>query len=367
MKILLLTTHLEIGGIPIYVTNLARGLKRQGHQPVVVSDRGWLQRRLEQDQIPYRPISCRTSNELDPKLWLRALPELFAIIRQEKPDLIHAHTRVTQVLGRVLNLCTGIPYVTTSHGLYRFRIGRRLFRCWGETVMAISNSSMSRLVRQYKLSPPYRVTLVENGVDVDHFLESVDPDLVARFRQEVGLMGDPIIGAIARLSPVKGLDLLIKAVPGLLKNYPHLQLLIVGEGPVKQDLVRLAYELGIAEHVVIAHPVDDTRIPLAAMDLFAAPSHQEGFGLSVVEAMAAGVPVVASNTGGLAEIIEDKKSGLLVPAADEKALEEALSRLLGDSVFRGQIASAGREKAKAQYDMKRVVEEVEKVYAKAVA
>ena len=265
MKILLLTTHLETGGIPVYVTELARGLKQRGHLPVVVSSGGWLERRLLDEGLRFHRISCRTSSELNPRLWLRAWPRLLWIIRREKPDLLHAHTRVTQVLAWAASLVTRIPYVTTCHGLYRYRIGRRLVRCWGTTVMAISQASLDRLVYQYRLVPPQQVVLVWNGIDVGRFSQRPAEEEIAAFRENNGLWGDPVVGAIARLSPVKGLDLLTKTIPALLKEFPRLQLLLVGDGPGRADLVRLAYELGIADRVVISHPVEDTRVPLALM------------------------------------------------------------------------------------------------------
>ncbi len=366
MKVLLLTTHLEMGGIPVYVVSLASALKRRGHQPIVVSSGGWLEKRLLKEGVPHRFVPCRTSSELNPKLWLQVFPRLLSIVRQEQPDLLHAHTRVTQVLCWALSTLTRIPYVSTCHGLYRFRIGRRFFRCWGKWVMAISGPSMDRLVEQYRLAPPHQVVLVRNGVEVHRFLQRPPAEEVDWFRQTMGLQGSPIIGAIARLSPVKGLDLLLKTVPSLRKDYPDLQILLVGDGPARPDLVRLAYELGIQDRVIISHPVEDTRIPLATMEVFVAPALREGFGLSIVEAMAAGVPVVASNAGGPAEIIEDGESGVLVPPGDPDPLGKGIRDLLADSARRSRIAQRGRQRARDQFDMERVVQEVEAVYMRAV-
>ncbi len=366
MKVLLLTTHLEMGGIPIYIVELARGLKQRGHVPIVVSAGGGLERRLTQEGIAHYRVPCRTSSELNPKLWVRVFPQLLKLIRREHPDLLHAHTRVTQVLAWACHTVTRIPFVTTCHGLYRFRIGRRFFRCWGRWVMAISGATMERLVRQYKLAPPHQVILVRNGVDVDRFLQPVGDGEVAFFKQANGLNGDPLIGAIARLSPIKGLDLLLKAVPPLLNDFPRLQVLLVGDGPAKGQLVRLAYELGIADRVVISHPVEDTRVPLAVIQLFVAPAGREGFGLAIVEAMAAGVPVVATDSGGPAEILDGGKCGLLIPTGDPQAIEKGLRVLLQDPVRRGRMIEQARERARSQFDMRRVVREVETVYAQAV-
>lgn len=366
MKVFLLTTHLDMGGIPIYVMELARMLKKRGHEPVVLSDAGSLERRLAQEGIRHIRISCRTSSEIHPKLWFRAFPRILRAIREEKPDLIHSHTRVTQVLGWAVSSICSVPYVTTCHGLYKFRLGRRFLRCWGKWVMAISNATMNRVVQQYRLAPPHQVILVENGIDVERFRQPPDPEAVARFRRTNGLNGGPVIGAVARLSPVKGLDLLLKAVPSLLKDFPDLRVLMVGDGPAREELVKLAYELKIADRVAICPSVEDTRVPLALMQVFASPAWEEGFGLAIVEAMAAGVPVVASDAGGPGEIIEHEKSGLLIPPGDIVALEKSLRGLLQDAEARRKMADNGLARVKEQFNLNRVVTQVEEVYVRAV-
>lgn len=367
MKILLMTTHLEMGGIPVYVTQLARGLKQRGHVPLVASGGGWLEGRLRQDRIPHVRIPCRTSNELSPLLWIQAFPMLLGVVRRERPELLHAHTRVTQVLAWALHRFTGVPYVTTCHGFYRSRVGRRLFPCWGKSVMAVSKATMDRLVKQYRLVSPRRVVSVENGIEISRFLEAPPPREVAAFRQANGLRGWPIIGSVARLSPVKGFEFLLKAMPALLKEFPRLQLVLVGDGPARADLVRLSYALKIQEQVVITHPVEDTRIPLSVMDCFAAPSLQEGFGLALVEAMAAGIPVVATQSGGPSEIIEHGRSGLLVSSGDAEGLGKAILTLLKDPFQRTAILQKAQERARTLFNMERVLHEVEQVYAGAVA
>ncbi len=367
MKILQLTTHLEMGGIPIYVTNLSRGLVRRGHSVTVASSGGWLEHQFLQDGVSHWKVPCRTSGELNPKLWLRAFPQLLTLFRRQRPDILHAHTRVTQVLAGALSRVTRVPYVTTCHGFFSSRWSRRFFRCWGRWVMAVSESTRDRLVAQYNLTPPHCVLLIRNGIEVDRFVHPVPLEKVKWFRETIGLSGQPVVGTVARFSPVKGLDTFLKALPPLLKTHPAMQVLLVGDGPSKPQLIRLAYELGIADRVVITHPVDDTRIPLATMDCFVAPSLEEGFGLAIVEAMAAGVPVVASDVGGPAEIIETGKTGFLVSPENPHALVQSIGKLLGDLTLRTEIVRAARERARSQFDMRRVIEEVEAVYARTLA
>ncbi len=362
MRILLLTTHLEIGGIPVYVITLARALKWRGHFPMVASSGGWFEAQLAQEGIPHHRIRCGTSNELHPRVWLEVFPKLLGILHREKIQVIHANTRVTQLLGSALSALTGVPMVTTCHGFHGEKLGRRLFPCWGTKVIAISRPTLDELVRQDRLISPDQATLVRNGIEVSRFLQPADPKEVDRFRQAWGLKGRPVIGTIARLNAMKGQEFLVRAVPGLLKEFPDLALLLVGEGPEREKLVRLAYELKIQDHLIIAPSVEETRIPLAAMDLFVYPSLQEGFGLAIVEAMAAGVPVVATQSGGPSDIIEPGVSGLLVPPGDTEALGAAVRSLLADPARRQQIAQAARDRAKL-FDIERVALETEQVYA----
>ncbi len=367
MRILLLTTHLEVGGIPVYVVTLARALKQRGHLPVAASSGGWFEAQLAREGIPHHWIRCGTSNELHPRLWLEVFPSLLALLRREKIQVIHANTRVTQVLGSALSALTGVPMVTPCHGFHDRKIGRRLFPCWGKKVIAVSNPTLDQLVRRYRMASPGQVVLVHNGIEVGHFLQPVDPKKVVWFRQTVGLKGRPVVGTIARLSSVKGQEFLLRSVPGLLKEFSDLAVLLVGEGPEREALVRLSYALKIQDHVVITPSVEDTRIPLAAMDLFVYPSLQEGFGLAIVEAMASGVPVVATSAGGPKDIIENGVSGLLVPPGDTEALGAAIRSLLADPIRCERIKQAARERAKAHFNMERVVREVEQVYEQAAA
>jgi len=366
MRILLLTTHLEMGGIPVYVVTLARALKRRGHLPTIASSGGWFEGQLAEEGIPHHRIRCGTSNELHPRVWLEVFPSLLALLRCEKIQVIHANTRVTQVLGSALSAFSGVPMVTTCHGFHGEKIGRRIFPGWGKKVIAISKPTLDELVRQDRLTSPDQATLVRNGIEVSRFLQSADPKEVERFRQAWGLKGRPVIGTIARLNAMKGQEFLVRAVPDLLKEFPDLAVLLVGEGPEWEKLVRLAWELKIQEHVVIAPSVEDTRIPLAAMELFVYPSLQEGFGLAIVEAMAAGVPVVATQSGGPSDIIEPGISGLLVPPGDSAALGAAVRSLLADPARRQRLAQAARARAK-QFDIKRVALETEQVYEQVAA
>ena len=138
MKVLLITTHLNIGGISVYTINLARHLKKQGIDVTVLSGGGTMEYKLDRENIPHITLDIKTKAEFGIKMW-KALPVVAKLVRNAKFDLIHAQTRVAHVLGRLTELKTGVPLVTTCHGFYQYRrLGRRLFPCWGRKVIAIS-------------------------------------------------------------------------------------------------------------------------------------------------------------------------------------------------------------------------------------
>ena len=138
MNILQLSTHLDIGGIGSYVVRTAGCLARKGHKVVVVSSGGSMAGELSGQGITHIKLNIRTKSELSPKL-LFVLPRLLSIIRENNIQVIHAHTRVTQVLGCIASRLSGIPYVATCHGFFKLRASRRVFKCWGDKTIAISD------------------------------------------------------------------------------------------------------------------------------------------------------------------------------------------------------------------------------------
>jgi glycosyltransferase involved in cell wall biosynthesis len=168
----------------------------------------------------------------------------------------------------------------------------------------------------------------------------------------------PIIGSVGRLAPEKGFDLLVRAMAGV----PEASLVLVGDGPERASLERLAAELGIADRVVITGWRDDARAFLPSMDLFVLPSHLETTTLSVIEAMLARRAVVVTEVGGLPELVEDGVSGLLVPPADPDALTAAIRRLLGDPGERERLASGGLRAAHEQFGADAMARRFEALY-----
>ena len=287
--------------------------------------------RFSTQGVIHIPIPIRTKSELNIiKLGLSAV-SLVHQLKHRRIDIIHSHTRVTQVLGCLVQRFIHAPHVTTCHGFFKKRFSRGIFPCWGDAVIAISDSVKEHLM--FDLGVPERnIRLVYNGIDVSSFAAAsqINPDERQSLRKEMGLTEGPVIGIVARLSDVKGHQYLIHAMKLVLARYPQAQLLIVGEGAMEHRLVGLVRSLKIEKNVVFIPTVLGTVKVLSMIDLYVLPSLKEGLGLSLMEAMAAGIPCIGSDVGGIRNLIRNGINGILVPPADPAGLAVAIQELLSD-------------------------------------
>ncbi len=364
MRILFLSTHFNTGGITSYLLTLSQGLVDHGHQVYVATSGGDCVSELERFGAKHIPINIRTKSELSPKLYL-ALPELKKIIRQNSIDIIHAQTRVTQVAAFFLFKMTGVPYVATCHGFFKPRFSRRIFPCWGERTIAVSEAVREHLCQDFKLKSE-GVTLVPNGIDLKKF-SVLDSQTKKEKRLEFNLGTRPVIGIIARLSDVKGQDILIRAIPKIALQIPEVKLMIVGVGKMEKELKDLVAQLKLEDQVGFYPIVNQTAAMLSLFDIFVMPSRQEGLGLSVLEAQAAGLPVVASKVGGLPSLIEDGVTGLLVPPENPELLAEAILVLLKNLDHAKQMGEKARAFVQNKFSADIMVEDTLLVYGQIVS
>ena len=359
MNVLFLSTHLNTGGITSYLHVMAKGLIQRGHHVHIVTSGGNMEREFLSVGVKLFTLNIRTKSELDPRIYF-ALPSLARYIRENKIDLIHAQTRITQIMGGLLKKLTGKPYLSTCHGFFKTRLSRRLVPCWGDAVIAISKAVEGHLRYDFKVSGK-KVFLVESGIDLEEFAlidESVKKECRVRFN-----FGDePIIGIVARLSDVKGQDILIEAMSKVVAHVPSAKLLLVGEGKMEKALRDKVRHLNLNDHVRFFSIVDRTYEMLSLFDVFAMPSRQEGLGLSIMEAQAAGLPVVASRIGGIPSLIEDGKTGVLVEPENHDALAEAIITLLQDRARMNKIGMAGREFIGRNFSADKMLDKVVVLY-----
>lgn len=360
MNILFLTTHLNTGGITSYVLTLGEGLVKSGHKVWVASSGGDCVPRVEELGMRHVTLNIRTKSEAHPKVWL-SLGALRNLVREEKIDLIHSQTRVTQVLGAVLSRLSSVAMVTTCHGFFRPRWFRKAFPCWGRGVIAVSRPVARHLSEDFGV-PQNRIHLILNGIDLKRFVTDA-PGERRSVREQWGISAAaPLIGIIARLSSVKGIDILIKAMPAVLKEVPEARLIIVGQGPEESALKKLAQDMSLTRQVHFKNTINQTHEILCAFDVFVMPSLMEGLGLSVMEAQACGIPVVASRVGGLVDLIIDGTSGFLVPVQDEKALGGRIVECLANPRKAQAMARQARLNIENYFSASIMVEKTVRIY-----
>lgn len=348
MKVLHVNTHINIGGIGHYIVSLSRAMKVKGVDCLVASSGGDFEKELSNLSIKHFRVDLRTKFEFAPKVF-RAASSLVDIIKEENIDLMHAHTRASQVAAHLAAQRTGVPYVTTCHGYFKPRLSRMLFDTWGSKVVAISNAVKDHLEKDFKIKPD-RIEVIYTGIDAERFFREYSSVDIANVRKSLGLGHGPVVGTMGRLSSVKGHSYLIDAIGRIVSRGNDLNCIIIGSGPEEGVLKKKAMALGIENRIrFIGSVYVDLPLYLSMMDIFIFPSIREGLGLALLEAMAAGRPCIASDVGGIGDIIKDGFSGILVRAKDPAAIAAQVTRLMEDNDLRRRMAANGRTTVKERF------------------
>ncbi len=358
MRILFLANHFNTGGISSYLLTLSRGLMSQGHEVFALTSGGDLVEKFESAGGKHFAFGFRVKSDGDPRIYF-SLPHAKAFA-QIKVDIIHSNTRATQIMGSSYSRRLGAPHVSTCHGFFKPRFFRRIFPCWGKRVVAISRPVEEHLIRDFHVDPS-KVVLIPNGIDLAEFSIPTKEAREAK-RRQYNISGGPIVGIIARLSDVKGHVYLIKAFKDVLERFPSAKLLIVGEGSEEKNLRRLVNDLQLSSHVTFFKIVDRTAEMMPLFDVFVMPSLQEGLGLSVMEAQAMGLPVVASRVGGLPDLIEHNRTGVLVEPQNSQTLACAITTVLENPAKAWDMGRSARIFIEKHYGAHQMVQKTTQLY-----
>jgi len=297
-----------------------------------------------------------------------AVGALVAHLLDVRPDVIHTHMYRADIVGTKAAITLAEsghhrPYVVSTVHSSRVRSAadREILRALTpqmDQLIAVSRSIERKIVDEHRDGAPVR--LIYNGVDLDRY-DHQEP--CCTLRDEYGMEpGSQIVGVVARLEPEKGHQTLLDAWPLVLRDVPDAYLLIVGEGSRRDFLEQRAQANRVAHRVVFTGRRDDVPAVTAALDVAVLPSHREAQGLSILEAMALSRPVVASDVGGIPEMIEDGITGLLVPHDRPDALAAAIVRLLTDHSLADTIARAGHDLVHDRFCIELMVRSVEEIY-----
>ncbi len=385
-KVIHVITRLDRGGSAQNTVLTATGHDRSRFEPIVMAGlaesddaQGGADAtsenvaRLEQAGVRWQPLPALTRS-ISPIKDLVALRQLVAWLRRERPDIVHTHTSKAGTLGRLAARRAGVPVVVhTPHGhVFYGHFGRvtswmflqleRLLAKWTTWMIALTDAERDEHLSR-GVGRADRFAVVPSGIDLDRFRQAGD-----RVGRRAGFDCPPdaiVVGAVGWLTPVKGHRVLLEAVALLRRERPRLHLAIVGGGPLREDLQRLARERGMADALRLLGVRTDVPDCLAGMDIFVQPSLNEGMGRALIEAMAAGRPVVASRVGGIPAIVQDRKTGLLVTPDDPAALARAIEELLRKPDWAKELGAAARASIGERFGEAAMVRAIEAVYDQA--
>jgi len=309
--------------------------------------------RLEGRGVPVERL--RLSRALEPRAFSRILRRA----RRERPAVLHTHLVHADFHGLPAGRLAGVPaLVSTKHGFNAFRDGKA-FAAADRAVAALADVHVAisaGLARYLAESEGFEA----ESFEVVHYGIESGPE-------PPPLPGVPRLAIVGRLIPIKGHDVLLRALAAARERVPGLELEIAGEGPLEPELRATVARLGLDDVVTFLGRVAPIGPVLERAEAVVVPSFGEGFGLVALEAMERGRPVVASAVGGLSEIVDDPRTGLLVPSGDVAALADALVELAGDPARAAARGAAGRARALAEFSQERCTDRIEALYEAALA
>jgi len=362
LNILQISSASSFGGGERYVVDLTNALVARGHDVYVAVRPGSpLTRHLQLSSEKIVTLPLR--NALD----VQSARELEKFVRRKEIDVVHAHMARDYSLASYAARRRQTKFIVTRHVLFKLNRLHRHTLSRAARVIAVSQA-VAKELRTSQVVRNDQIAVIHNGIDVESIRKTCAVLHRGVFLRTIGLpVGVPydgaLVGSIGELRTLKRHDDFIRAAALILKEFPETQFVLAGVGDGREQLEKLVTELGLTNHFHFLGWLDDADKLLCAMDVFVSASETESFGLAIVEAMAAGTAVVATATEGAQEVIDDQKTGLLVPIGDVKQIARSVVNLLSDPEKRERIATQSAESAAKRFSLKRMVDEIEKIYS----
>lgn len=369
--------RLNIGGPAIHTILLTAGLNNERFESTLVTG---VEGEHEGNMLDLaaakgvKPIIIpRLRRNVDPVGGLITLIKLYRLMRRQKPHIVHTHTATAGLLGRLAAKLAGVPVVVHTfhghvlHGYFGPILSKALV--WMERFLArlsdrivTVSEGQRRELAGYGVAPLEKITVVPLGFELEDLLacESQRGEL----RRELDLADDDkLIGIIARLVPIKNHRLFLQAAQVVAEAVPQARFLVVGDGELREELETYTRDLGLEGSVLFTGWRRDLPRLYADLDVVALTSINEGTPVSLIEAMAAGVPVVATAVGGVPDVVVDGETGYLVEAGDVKGMTEAIIELLRSPEKASEMGSTGREAVYPRFAAQTLIANVERLYA----
>jgi glycosyltransferase involved in cell wall biosynthesis len=388
IRVVSIIARLNIGGPARHAIVLAEGLRDRGFESLLVYGSVDTDEGSFETLLPSRPIRHRKIAKLGRRirLWhdLRALYRLTRILFRERPDVVHTHTAKAGTIGRIAALFYNVTrrraqrciVVHTFHGHVftgyfgpagnlAVRITERMLARITDRIVAISESQRRDLIDRYRIAPAWKTAVIELGIELGPLLTL---EANTALRESLGFTVEHVVfGYVGRLVPIKDVPCLLEGFRQVIDRVPAARLMIVGDGPRRADLEQLADTLALTPYVRFTGWQHDLAAVYGAMDVGVLSSRNEGTPVALIEAMAAGKPVVATAVGGVEDVIHHDVTGLVVPAGDPAALAAAMTRLAEDPAERDRLGRQGRVATTSRFSTDRTARRIGAFYERLLA
>jgi glycosyltransferase involved in cell wall biosynthesis len=369
IRILFVIDNLQFGGGERVFAQIIKGLPPDKYEISLASCPGeQFHQALETRQVQFYPT------DFSKKLNFTLILSLSEIIKKNEIKLVHGQGARAEFYARLASRLAGkSKYVSTiampvegfDVGFIRKKIYSlfdRFSEKFVDRFLVVSDVLRDKMIRGRGISAE-KVIRIYNGIEVDQYLSQDQNGSREGIRNEFNIEGDTLfIGAIGRLVWQKGFEHLVQAMPKVLNEFPQTKVLIVGEGPLRDDLEALAQKLKIEKHIIFANFRNDVKEILSALDIVVVPSLLEGFPMVTLEGMAMVKPIIATAIDGIKEQIVDGEAGILIPPRDPSAIAEAIVRLSTDKELAQNLGLEGRRRVEKEFTVEKMVFETEKVY-----
>ena len=362
LSVIHLVEDLKTGGAERVIADIVEGLDRKRFEARVwcVARGGETADELRENGIEVRILGIPSyHNPLN-------IIRLSGLLKKEKPDIVHTHGYFASVIGRLAAKKAGLPIIITHvHSTYWEYKKRHLLieRCLSRYTRKIvcCSEAVKNFVTGHEKIKKDKTVVIYNGVDEERFAPVQDPSPA---RARLGIDREsPVVGTVSSLTPHKGQGFLIQAAAKIRDTYPATRFLIVGDGPLRRDLEEQALESDLQSSLIFTGTRRDIPDLLSLMDIFVLPSSsREGLGIAIIEAMAMGKPTVATNIGGIPEVIQDGETGLLVPPGDSAALAKAVIELVDNPDRAKAMGKKGRNRFTQKFTRKTMLSKIENLY-----
>lgn len=363
MRILQISSASSFGGGERYVADLSNALSERGHDLyLAVRPHSPL---VEHVRLPTVKIkTLRLRNALD----VQSAHELARFVSQHQINVVHAHmARDYSLAAYATRRNRNTRFVVTRHVLFPLNRLHRQTLARAHRVIAVSNA-VSRQLKKARLTSDDKIAVVHNGIDTDRFARVLNNFDRGEFLRSKGLPADGLlVGSIGELRTLKRHDDFIRAAAKIAEQFPQTHFVLAGvdtssTGAVRRQLEQLVADLHLQDRFHFLGWLEEAEKLLAALDVFVSASETESFGLAIAEAMAAGTAVVATATDGANEVIEDQKTGVIVPVGDVARISSAIAALLSDDDQRKQKGSQAKDAIVEKFSLRRMVDEIERLY-----